>query len=242
MAEKKQNTIYETMAAVMADIGAISKSEKNTQQGFSYRGIDSVYNHLHSLFSKHGVFCMPEVLDTTRTERPSKSGGVLAFTTVKIKYTFYAKDGSFVSCVMYGEGMDSGDKSANKALASADKYALLQVFKIPTKENKDADADIPEIAAQAQQQKNGNNAPETTNTPQQAENDYQAMAEKVGVCIDAYKTPEALDGYMRASANYQQLKVAAPDLAMQLGKYAEKLIKDMKAQHPQEMNGDTIGY
>lgn len=40
---------------------------------------------------------------------------------------------------MVGEGMDSGDKASNKALAVAFKYACFQVFCIPTEEMKDPD-------------------------------------------------------------------------------------------------------
>jgi hypothetical protein len=58
-----------------------------------------------------------------------------------MKYTFYAKDGSSISAVVIGEGMDSGDKASNKAMAVALKYALLQVFCIPTEDTKDPDAD-----------------------------------------------------------------------------------------------------
>ena len=44
-----------------------------------------------------------------------------------MKYTFFASDGSnFETTVI--EGMDSGDKAANKAMAVAHKYALLQAL------------------------------------------------------------------------------------------------------------------
>ena len=44
MAEKKN--IFETINAVMEDVGAIGKDKKNQQQGFMYRGIDDVMNAL----------------------------------------------------------------------------------------------------------------------------------------------------------------------------------------------------
>ena len=40
--------------------------------------------------------------------------------------------------------MDSGDKATNKAMAIAMKYALFQVFCIPTDEMKDPDAETPD--------------------------------------------------------------------------------------------------
>ena len=135
--------IYKSISAIMADIGYINKNRKNTQQGFKFRGIDDVYNALHAILAKHKVFTVPEVLDERTEERKTQKGGNLIYRVLKIKYTFYAVDGSSVSCFVIGEGMDSGDKAGNKAMAVAHKYALLQTFCIPTEEEKDPDAETP---------------------------------------------------------------------------------------------------
>lgn len=138
-------TIYAAMCAVMKDMVAIGKDSTNQQQGFKFRSIDAVYNALNPLLAKHGVFTTPEVLEKTREERTNAKGTVIAFTCLRMRYTFWASDGSSVSCVVEGEGMDSGDKSANKAMAIAHKYALLQTFCIPTEEQKDPDAEVHEV-------------------------------------------------------------------------------------------------
>ena len=52
--EKKN--IYETITAVMEEIGAIGKNSKNNQQNFMYRGIDAVMNALSPAFVKHRLF------------------------------------------------------------------------------------------------------------------------------------------------------------------------------------------
>ena len=137
--------IYAAMCAVMKDMVAIGKDSTNQQQGFKFRSIDAVYNALNPLLAKHGVFTAPKVLEKTREERANSKGTVLAFTCLRMEYTFWASDGSSVSCVVEGEGMDSGDKSANKAMAIAHKYALLQTFCIPTEEQKDPDAEVHEV-------------------------------------------------------------------------------------------------
>lgn len=141
--------IFKAMAAVMADLEAIGKEKRNQQQGFNYRGIDDVYNALHPLLAKHGIFCTPEVLEKTREERTNKNGTVLAFTGLRIKYTFWTTDGTSVSCVVEGEGMDSGDKSSNKAMAVGHKYALLQTFCIPTEDMVDPDAEVHQVEPRA---------------------------------------------------------------------------------------------
>lgn len=144
MVEKKN--IYETINAVMADVGAIGKDKKNQQQGFMYRGIDDVMNALNPAFIKHHLFIVPEVLEQRREERQTTRGGNLIYSVCRVKYTFHAEDGSSIEAVVIGEGMDSGDKASNKALAVAFKYACFQVFCIPTEEMKDPDADYHETA------------------------------------------------------------------------------------------------
>lgn len=134
------------MCDIQKEIGAIGKNEKNQCQHFNFRGIDTVYNELHDLLAKHEVFSTPRVIDSRHEERQSRNGATLMYRILTIEYTFYASDGSEVSCTVMGEGMDSGDKASNKAMSIAHKYALLQVFSIPTKEQKDPDAESHQVA------------------------------------------------------------------------------------------------
>ncbi len=141
MAEKKN--IFETISAVMAEIGAINKDSRNKQQDFMYRGIDAVMNALSPALIKHKLFVVPEILNQRREERQTAKGGNLIYSICTIKYTFYAEDGSSISATVVGEGMDSGDKATNKAMSVAFKYACFQVFCIPTEEMRDPDAETP---------------------------------------------------------------------------------------------------
>lgn len=138
--------IYQAISGVMADIGAIGKNKKNAQQGFKYRGVDDVMNALQPVMVKNGLFVVPEIIDQRREERQTSRGGNLIYSVCTVRYTFYAKDGSSVQCVVIGEGMDSGDKATNKAMSIAFKYACFQVFCIPTEEMKDPDAEVHEVA------------------------------------------------------------------------------------------------
>lgn len=133
--------IFETINAVMTDIGAVGKTSKNQQQGFMFRGIDAVMNALAPALIKNKCFVVPEILDQTREERQTIKGGTLLYSICRIKYTFFAEDGSNISAVVIGEGMDSGDKATNKAMSIAFKYACFQVFCIPTEEMQDPDAE-----------------------------------------------------------------------------------------------------
>lgn len=134
--------IYEAINAIMGEIGAIGKNKKNDKQGYWFRGIDDVYNVLNPAFIKNKVFALPEIIEQEREERQNKNGGLLIYSICRIKYTFCsAEDGSKISVVVVGEGMDIGDKASNKAMAAAFKYACFQVFCIPTEEMTKDDAD-----------------------------------------------------------------------------------------------------
>lgn len=139
--------IHSAMIAVMRDIGHIGKSSRNQAQNFNFRGIDAVYNELHSLLAKHGVVTIPIAGTPTSEERTNKNGTVLRFVTLPMTYRFVAEDGSFIESSVIGEAMDSGDKAINKAMAIAHKYALLQTFLIPTEEQKDPDHETHEVVA-----------------------------------------------------------------------------------------------
>jgi hypothetical protein len=123
--------IASRLCKIALDVKAIGKDRTNDQQRFQFRGIDTVMNHLHPLFSKYSVVILPEVLDDRTEERQSRNGGNLIYRILKIKYHFVADDGSELCCVVIGEGMDSGDKAANKAMAVALKYALSQTLLLP---------------------------------------------------------------------------------------------------------------
>ena len=138
--------IYQAIIGVMSDIGVIGKEKKNAQQGFKYRGVDDVMNALQPVMVQHGLFVVPEIIDQKREERKTNRGGNLIYSVCTVRYTFYAKDGSSVQCVVVGEGMDSGDKATNKAMSIAFKYACFQVFCIPTEEMKDPDAEVHTVA------------------------------------------------------------------------------------------------
>ncbi len=139
--------VYTAICAIteeMSKIG-ISKSSQNKTQGYAFRGIDAVYGALSPLLAKHKLCILPRVIDRTVTEQQSKSGGVLFYTTLKVEFDFVATDGSKHTVCTVGEAMDSGDKSSNKAMSAAYKYACFQAFCIPTEGDNDADAHTHEV-------------------------------------------------------------------------------------------------
>ena len=147
------NNIYKAINEVMKEIGAVGKNQKNSQQGFMYRGIDAVMNAINPALTNHGVFVVPEVLEQIREERTTSKGNLLIYSICKIKFSFFAEDGSHIEAITIGEGMDSGDKATNKAMSIAFKYACFQVFCIPTEEMVDPDAECHEVKPKKEAEK-----------------------------------------------------------------------------------------
>ena len=141
--------VYQAIVAVMGEIAktGIAKDRKNTQQGYSFRGIDDCYNALAPLMASHQLCILPSVVSFSTQDRQSQKGGTLIYTTVQMEFAFVsAVDGSQHVVRTIGEAMDSGDKSGNKAMSAALKYALLQTFLIPTEGDNDTENASPVLA------------------------------------------------------------------------------------------------
>lgn len=134
--------VYKAIAKVSGLVAkdGISKTRKNAQQGYSFRGIDDVYNALAPFLSDVGLCILPRVLSRVLVERETAKGNAIFYVTVQMDFDFVAaNDGSMHTISTYGEAMDSADKATNKAMSAAYKYACMQAFCIPTEGDNDAD-------------------------------------------------------------------------------------------------------
>jgi len=137
--------IHARLLAVMREIDCLPKGRENKQQGYSFRGIDDVYNLAHPLFAKHGIFMSSTILSDRTEERTSRNGSALIYRIINVRWRFTAEDGSFIETDTIGEGMDSGDKAANKAMSVSQKYAIIQALLLPTNEPKDPENENHEV-------------------------------------------------------------------------------------------------
>lgn len=143
--------VYEAINKVQTALSkeGISKSRKNQQQGYSFRGIDEVYNTLSPILAECGLCILPRMINRVCVERQSAKGGALFNVTVEAEFDFVsAEDGSKHTVRTFGEAMDSADKATNKAMSAAYKYAAMQAFAIPTEGDNDADSHTHEVAPQ----------------------------------------------------------------------------------------------
>jgi hypothetical protein len=139
-----RRTVYERMVAVIAELPAIGKTQKNTQQNFMFRGHDDVMNALNPLLAKHGVFIVPDVLERITGERVTGNQKTMYEVNLHVRFTFYGLLGDSFRASGWGEGTDMGDKGTNKAMTMAFKYVVAQAFALATAEISDADQTSPE--------------------------------------------------------------------------------------------------
>lgn len=142
--------VYQAINAIqyaLSKIG-ITKAGRNTQgAGYNFRGIDQVYNTLSPLLAEHKLCILPRVVKSMQTERQSSSSKTLIYSYVTMEFDLVSsEDGSKHTICTVGEAFDSGDKSMNKAMSAAYKYAAFQAFAIPTEGDNDADAHTHEVA------------------------------------------------------------------------------------------------
>lgn len=152
MSDISAEMIYTCIPRVMAEIGSVAKDQKNSQQNYMFRGIEAFYQAAHPALIKHGVFCAPEVLEREayRFEKTNFDGKLTTWlhVTLKVRHRFFCEDGSYIDVVTCGEGLDNSDKATNKAMSGAMKYALIELFCVPTKDIEDSDRTTPEAGVQ----------------------------------------------------------------------------------------------
>ena len=127
--------IAQALSEVMKAVGAIAKKDKNTAQGFNFRGIDSVVNAVSPALQKFGVVVVPSVEEYDyQTVEIGRNRTAMGHVRVKVTYTFIGVNGDAIKATVVGEAMDPGDKATAKAMSVAFRTALLQSLSLPTDE------------------------------------------------------------------------------------------------------------
>lgn len=123
--------IYKKLANIAAQIQPVPKNSKNKDDNYSFRSIYDIYNRLQPIFKSEGVFLVPNIIESAETVVNTNKGRAFRV-KVKVEWTLYAEDGSKISSITQGEGIDASDKASNKALTASLKYLLIYMFLIPT--------------------------------------------------------------------------------------------------------------
>lgn len=140
-AKPKGPQILRLLNEVSKDIGAIAKAQKNTRQGYVFRGIDDILNGCHDALVKHGVVLAPD-FSNHELRITELKGKFVCHVTLDLDLVFFAPDGSQHSVRTIGEALDyAGDKATNKAMSIAYKYAMTLGLHLPIEGLDDPDQD-----------------------------------------------------------------------------------------------------
>lgn len=146
-------TVDDAWNAVMRDVQAIKKGERNNAQGFSFRGIDTVMNAVGPVLREHGVSITPYPEDITTSSYETSRGTTMFSAIVKMRYTVRGPAGDSFDGGAFGEAADAGDKAVSKAQSVAYRVFLLQGLTIPT-DDPEPDAESHQRASRPARQQN----------------------------------------------------------------------------------------
>lgn len=181
----------------------ISKRHTNAIEQYQYRSIDDVLNRLGPLLARCGLCILPRVLRRESEDRAGDAGVLLVSVRILVAFDLVsARDGSKHVIKAWGEALDQGDKGTAKAMSSAFKGAMLQLFCIPVGS---AEADVSTYRLRAQ----------STPEPVEGWSSWtDGICEMIGVC----ESSEALDRVRSRQASLLgALSREKPDLYATIG-------------------------
>jgi hypothetical protein len=118
----------------------IAKRHMNIREQYAYRSLDDVVDRLGPLLARHNLCVLPRVLRRECEDRAGEGDTILVSVRLLVAFDLVScKDGSRHVVKAWGEALDSGDKGTAKAMSSAYKGAMLQLFCVPVA-SEDTDA------------------------------------------------------------------------------------------------------
>jgi hypothetical protein len=151
--------VHQAMAEAMRRTRPVGKWGRNSDQGYAFRSIDHFMTSLSPAMAEAGIHIAPRVI--TRDKRiedrfdrsnPPKKVGRWVYVDLEVEFTFYGPAGDSFTVTCWGEGSDTSDKSTNKAMTGAFKYAIMQAFMVPTADLQDSDRHGPDGGPENSQQ------------------------------------------------------------------------------------------
>lgn len=217
MAAPKVYTAISKVAAELSTRG-IGKQRINADDGYSFRGIDDIYNFLSPLLVRHKLCLLPEVLEHSSVRQHAAGGETLNAVNVKAAFHFVsAIDGSRHTVHMVGEALDSSDKATAKAMAAAFKCAAIQAFCIPISGSPDPDFRSPKPLFEPAQSE-----------PVQG---WEQWTTEIGDMIAGCLTDQALAiVQQRYKAQLRSLSLSSPGLFSLLGEAFSRRRRELSLQ------------
>jgi len=138
---REVKNIHEAIVAIMEQVGYVRKT-KSANLNYTYAGEAGLISALRPWMNAYGVYMYVSGISNVKREwYTTAKGSQMVNTTLDAIITFtHAPSGSSILVFSSGEGSDTGDKSQNKALTGAYKYALRQTFCIETGDDPDKES------------------------------------------------------------------------------------------------------
>ena len=141
----EEKTLVKKLAKVMQEVKYIQKTGYNTFHKYKYATEADVNEKVREELAKQNIIMLPSVLGHEMRTHTNRNGATEYITCVDMQFTFIDGDsGESFTINMSGEGQDAGDKGIYKAIAGAQKYALMKAFMIPTGDDPEADEGVDE--------------------------------------------------------------------------------------------------
>lgn len=149
----KELNIYEKLSLITDEIGVIEKNlNVQVNKSASYKAVSErdVLDGVKPIEKKYRVYSYPvkrEVIDRDVLVKETEYNDTITrtntlFMRIETTYRFVNIDNpsEFIETIVYGDGLDTGDKAPGKAMTYADKYALMKAYKLSTGDDPDKEA------------------------------------------------------------------------------------------------------
>lgn len=149
----KKLNIYEKLSMITEEIGVVEKGLKvQVNKTSSYKAVSErdVLDAVKPIEKKYRVYSYPvkrEIIDRDTLVKENEYNGNITktntlFMRIETTYRFVNIDNpsEYTETIVYGDGLDTGDKAPGKAMTYADKYALMKAYKLSTGDDPDKEA------------------------------------------------------------------------------------------------------
>lgn len=125
-------TLHEKLAAIMSEVQYLAKDDKVEFNKTSYKALseEKVTVVMREKMVKYGLLVYPIAMVSNRA-------GSITHVDVTYRIVNAENPAEYIDVVSCGDGADTQDKGAGKAMTYAFKYMWLRVFAIPTGEDPD---------------------------------------------------------------------------------------------------------
>lgn len=211
----EDKNVYQAINSVMGKVGYVQK-EKTGGLIYSFAGEAALIAAIRPHMVEHGlVMYVKSIEDIAHDTYTTAKGSVMNSTTLRATISFvHAPSQTSIDVVALGEGADSGDKSSNKALTGAFKYALRQTFVIETGDDPDREPSEHQERAEKKVETKQDQKPAPDSMP--SEGAWVLWDDLAGLAEDyKLKIPVVEKG----KTNYGQLRAAYAELKKRVNLY-----------------------